>query len=376
MRIGVNLLFLRPGKVGGGEVYVRSLLAEMATRVDAPMVLFCFEDAAATFEPAPTIQVVACVRGSYSAGRRLVGENWALRQHVGNRTIDVLFSPAAYAPALLPSRVPQVATIHDLQHVSFPGNFSFGTRLARAVLIRGTLLRCRRIMTVSEFSRQELLQFYGLAPERVVAAPLGVDFPSVPSPGSIDAARTAHRLTRPYVCYPAVVAPHKNHETLFRALADLRRRAYSPPLLALTGASPEAFSRLMRTAEAQEVADIVRPLGYLPRSELQAVLAGASALVFPSRFEGFGMPLLEAMRMNVPVVSSRAASLGEVAGEAALLLPPNDVPAWASAILQVVSDHALRARLVAAGTVNLQRFSWAHCATQTLSVLAAAASRG
>jgi glycosyltransferase involved in cell wall biosynthesis len=122
------------------------------------------------------------------------------------------------------------------------------------------------------------------------------------------------------------------------------------------------------------VADQVRILGFVPRQEVHPILAGATALAYPSRFEGFGLPLLEAMYLGVPVVSSRAASLPEVAGDAALLVEPDNVDGWVNALDSVTRDNALRQRLIEAGLVNVRRFSWDRCATATLEVLRRATS--
>jgi len=375
MRVGFNLLYLRPGRVGGSEVYARSLLAAMAPLLDTPVTVYCSAEAAATFQPSPRVRLVPVFQGAFTQAKRLFAENWQLRAALRAHPVDVLLSPGNFAPGLLPSRVPQVATVHDLQHVALPANFSLRTRLARAVLFRATFLRCRLLISISDYTRQELLRRYGLAPGRVAAVPLGADFPAPPSTAAVEAARAAHGLTGPYLCYPAMVAPHKNHQVLFRALASLRRAGRPVPLLALTGATDEALARLRPATEAEGVDDLVRPLGYLPRAELQAVIAGATALVYPSRFEGFGLPLLEAMQLGVPVVSSRATSLADVAGDAALLLSPDDDAGWADAIQRVTSEAGLRERLVAAGRANVRRFSWRRCAEETLSVLAAAAAR-
>jgi glycosyltransferase involved in cell wall biosynthesis len=374
MRIGVNLLYLRPGGVGGSEIYVRSLIKEIGGRRDVDLILFCSPFVASTFAPRARVDIVEVGGREFSQGRRLYQENWGMRDLLRNHPVDVLFSPANFAPALLPVRVPQVATVHDLQHLAYPENFPLLTRAARSVLFRSTFLRCARIIAISEFTRVGILESYALAPGKVAAVLQGVDAPAHPTPTVIEEARARFLPGEGYVCYPARAWPHKNHVTLFRAIALLRRQGLSIPL-ALSGASSAAFDRLRTLPESLGIGGQVRFLGMLARKDLFSMIAGARALVFPSRFEGFGLPILEAMHLGVPVAASDAASIPEVAGKAALLVPPEDVAAWARAIRRLVEDPVLRATLVAEGRENVKRFSWERCADGTLSVLRAAAER-
>lgn len=374
MQLAINLSFLRPGRVGGAEIYLRGLLAELAPRLERPPVLYCPAEAAPTFDPDGPWRVAALSPGPFTQRKRLMDENWRLRSLLARHRVDVLFTPTSIAPLLLPRRVRQVATIYDLQHLSLPGNFSARTRLARTLLYRATARRCRKIIAISEFTRRELVAHRWATPDRVVAIPLGFDAPPPPGPEAVAAARARHALAEPYWIFPAMLAPHKNHELLLRALARVRARGAVPGQLVLIGAPRPGYAALERLAAELGIADRVRALGYVDRAEVFPLVAGARALLFPSRFEGFGLPLLEAMHLGTPVVSSTATSLPEVGGDAALFAAPDDPEAWADHLLRLERDPALRARLVEAGRRNTARFSWRRCAEQTLAVLREAAA--
>lgn len=395
--VGVNLLYLRPGQVGGSEVYARSLLRAMRGLAgdghEVELTVFTNGVAAPTFQPSqpdrpgasgPGLRVVTVdARPRFSQARRLVAENLALVPHLQRlrlqrRGVDVLWSPANFAAVGLPSRVPQVVTIHDLQHIHLPDHFSRGRRLARTVLMRASTRRAARVIAISEFTRADLVARGWADPARTVTILEGVDRLAPPDPARVMSTRARLGLEDPYVFFPAMMAPHKNHKTLLAAFARARRRlmdaGWGGLRLVLSGKVTSLQERLDAQAKSLGVSGAVRHLGFLDRQDLYDVLAGAQALVFPSRFEGFGLPPLEAMQCGTPVVASDAASLPEVVGDGGLLLDPSDAPAWADAIVHVCRDDALRADLVARGRAQVARFSWARAARETLDVLRAAAA--
>ncbi len=389
LHVGVNLLYLRPGQVGGSEIYTRSLLralpgAARDTGLALALTIFTNGVAAPTFEPAPALRVVAVdPRPCFSQLRRLAAENLALVPHLQRlrlqrRPLDVLWSPANFAAVALPSRVPQVVTIHDLQHLHLPSYFSRGRRLARSTLMRASARRAARVIAISEFTRRDLVERGWARAARAVTILEGVDRLAPPDPARVAATRARLDLHAPYVFFPAMMAPHKNHETLLSAFARARQRlaeaGWGPLELVLSGKVTPLKERLDAQARSLGVAPAVRHLGFLDRQDLYDVLAGAQALVFPSRFEGFGLPPLEAMQCGTPVLASRAASLPEVVGQGGLLLDPNDARGWADAVVRVCQDQGLRDGLIARGHAQVEGFSWEQAARETLATLRAAAA--
>lgn len=349
------------------------MVRHLSAQEGVELVLLCAAAAASTFEENSVVSVVRIGVDGYHALRRLRDENFGLLGPVKAKRIDVLFSPANFGAPLLPSLVPQVVTVHDFQHDELPGNFGWSTRLARTALFRVTFSRARHVIAISEYTRRCAIDRYRIAPDRISTiyegAPDDQQFSSA-SPG--DAAQVA--IQRPYFIYPAMAAPHKNHLLLLEAFADFSRAEASHDLV-LTGKQTAFSETIAARIEALGLGHRVRMLGYLDRHELMGLVAGATALVFPSRFEGFGLPLLEAMQQRVPVIAARATSIPEVAGDAALLVGPDDRLGWARALGRVASDPVLQAALTAAGLEQARRFSWKTCAEQTRLVLEHAAGR-
>lgn len=368
LRVGVNLLYLRPGQVGGSEVYVRSLLPRLIER-GARLRVLAGGKAAGTFSPGPGLEVVR-VFGDWSQRRRFLHENTSLVRHLGG--LDVLFSPANFAIPLLPSRIAQVATVHDLQHHWLTANFSPAKRAQRTALFTATLARARRVIAISEFTRQDLLSRYSAPAQHIVTVLEGFESDVQRHPEREEPLRREHGLTRPFVFFPATDNAHKNHTVLIEALARLRE---TPLDLVLTGSTSGVFEALKPRIEQLGLTNRVHHLGFVARHSVYDLMFMAQALVFPSRFEGFGLPVLEAMQCDTPVIAAGCASIPEIAGQGAILLDPDDPAAWADAMLRVCTDEGLREVLIANGRANLERFSWQRCADETLRVLSAAARR-
>ena len=367
MRIGVNLAYLRPSAVGGSEVYVRALIGELARNPDVVVTAYCWEFAAEALRTLPGLSVRIVCKADFRQVRRFVIENFKLAPMLTHDRVDVLFSPANYGAPLLPVGIPQVATIHDLQHESHPGNFALTQRLARAVFVRATIQRCKRVIAISEFTREDLLERYRLRRDKVVTVHEGVDRLSPPTERERRRVRRDYGLTRGYLYYPASMAPHKNHSLLADVMKRLAVNGQSLDLV-LTGARTETYVVFMEKVRREGLAGRVRHLGFVPREDVFCLMADAEALVFPSEFEGFGLPLLEAMQCGTPVVAARRASIPEVVGDAAILLEPQDVGGWVNAIKRLLADRAYRGGLVEKGYGNVLRFSWQRCAEETLAV--------
>jgi glycosyltransferase involved in cell wall biosynthesis len=229
-------------------------------------------------------------------------------------------------------------------------------------------MRARRIIAVSEFTRQDILRRFSVEDGFVVKVLEGVNAISVPSDAELAAARKRLGVDRPFFYYPAATTPHKNHLHLLRALRLLGTHG-----LVLTGEKTSAYPVIGAAIRNLGLQDRVLHLGFVQRRDVICLMAMAEALVFPSRFEGFGLPLLEAMQCGTPVLASNCASIPEVVGGAAWLLDPDSPRDWAQAMKAIIEDRAARQRLVVAGNANVGRYSWARCAEETVGVLRSAA---
>lgn len=286
---------------------------------------------------------------------------------------DLLFVPSHVIPLAHP---PSVVTIHDLGYLAFPEAHTARRRLELHLTTRWSVRAARRVIAISAATREALVRRYGADPARVAVVHHGLaaGFRPVADPAELAAARLRHGLAEPYLLYVGTVQPRKNLARLIEAFARATAGGDGPrPLLAIAGRRGWLTDTIERRAMELGVAGRVRFLGYLPEIDLAPLLSGALAFLFPSLYEGFGMPVLEAMACGAPVLTSTTSALPEVAGDAALLVDPADTAAIAAGITRLVDDGALRAELRARGLERAARFTWERCAHATLAVLLEAA---
>ena len=290
--------------------------------------------------------------------------------------IDVLFCPFT-APERAEPDLPVVSVVYDLQHLAYPQFFTAQERANRDALLRVLEERADRLVCISQYARARFLETLRVAPDRVTTIPIAVHarLPRLPAEAA-RAARERLGVERPYVFYPANFWPHKNHRMLLTAYAALRaRRPGLVPDLVLTGALAAPAAALVEAVVAMGLSPHVRMLGYLPDADLAALFEGALFVVFPSLYEGFGMPVLEAMHFGKPVACSDVTSLPEVAGDAALFFDPRRPDAIACAIERLLDEPDLRASLARRGAERVAAQDADQMARAYLDVLAAAAHR-
>ncbi len=260
-------------------------------------------------------------------------------------------------------------TLHDIQHEYLPDFFSPEVLAWRRANFQPSAMKARQIIAVSEFTRQTAIARYSLPPQKITAINYGIDeqFTAAIPPAIIEQTRQQYRLPAQFLLYPANAWPHKNHAGLFKALARLRREHGVACPLVLTGvwSNPVELTGLM--AE-YGLAEQVQLLGYLPYQALPALYRAATALIFPSLFEGFGIPVLEAMACGCPVACADTTSLPEIAGQSALFFNPHDIAQISEVIYNLWTSEPLRRELSQKGLARVSHFSWARAARQTIAV--------
>lgn len=285
---------------------------------------------------------------------------------------DVFFAPNFIPPPTRTNRL--VMTVHDVAFRLFPetaphGTLRWLTRLDRA------LRQAARIIVVSEQTKRDLLEQYGVAERQVVVVPNGVDanaFQHV-TDTDVSAAREQLGIAGPYLLFLGGIEPRKNLPAVVRAFARLPPDVR--PLLVIAGWrtewNPEGWNALQQALGevATEIRSRIHVTGYVPEKRKAALLAGAEALVYPSRYEGFGLQVLEAMAAGTPVLTSNVSALPEVAGDAALLVDPTDLESIAGGMEKLLRDHQLRKDLRERGRARAERFSWEETARRTVEVL-------
>jgi glycosyltransferase involved in cell wall biosynthesis len=271
--------------------------------------------------------------------------------------IDVIHFPQQ--GAFLTS-VPSIYQPHDLQHLHLPRYFSRRTRLAREVSYRTFCAQAAAVVMMTHWGRRDLIDAYALPDDRVCVVPGASVLSAYPAPSSDDMLRIRreHRLPDSFVLFPAQTFPHKNHLMLLEALAIARdRQGITIPLVA-TGHQNHFFSQIAKRADSLALGDQVCFVGFVSPVDLRAIYRSARCLIFPSAFEGWGLPVVEAFAEGIPVACADATSLPEVAGDAALLFPPDDASLLADAIVRLWTDEALRAELVQKGSARIATLSW------------------
>jgi alpha-1,3-rhamnosyl/mannosyltransferase len=260
---------------------------------------------------------------------------------------------------------PTVLTHYDLIPLRFPAYVTLRARLIFHSAMRLALRRAQHVVAISEAARRDLLAAFQVAPDRVTTTPLAPDPRFQPQPATvISELRARYALPTYFVLYLGINKPHKNLVTLLHAYAQLP--ASSPPLV-IAGAWDERYSEPKQTAIMLDLTTRVRFLGTVADADLPALYAAATVFVFPSRYEGFGLPVLEAMACGTPVACSNVSSLPEVAGDAALLFDPSDTTAIAQTLQQLLAETTLRINLQARGAMQAARFTWERTAALTLS---------
>jgi glycosyltransferase involved in cell wall biosynthesis len=292
-----------------------------------------------------------------------------------------LFVPAHVVPLLHPAH--SIVTIHDLGYLAFPETHTFARRLELHLTTRWSTRAARQLIAISQATRNDLITHYSVAPEKiaVVYHGLGAQFHPITSAATINAVHARYGIRAPYFLYIGTVQPRKNLARLIDAFAQALRAgmtvphpggASGPPHLLLAGKKGWMTAAIEQRAAAAGVAGQVHFTGYVDDADLPALLSGALAFVFPSRYEGFGMPVLEAMACGTPVLTSSSSSLPEIAGDAALLVDPHDTDAIASGLTRLATEPALREQLRMRGLARAAQFTWERCAAATLRVLLAA----
>ena len=364
LRIGINALYLIPGRVGGTEIYLRSLLAALA-EIDPLHQYFVFTNRetgpdltpqAANFRQVP--QAVRAIRRP----ARLLWEQIVLPLQAARLKLDVLFNPGFTAPLLC--ACPQVTVFHDLQHKRHPEYFRWFDLPFWRFLLYWSAQVSRVVVADSPATANDLQHFYRLPESKIRTVLLGV--------GTEFFELAKRRRPERFLLAVSTLHPHKNLDGLLRAFAVFRQK--HPDFRLVVCGMPGFFAGpLADLRQELNLGDAVEIPGWIPRDALFDLYARAWAFVYPTLFEGFGLPVLEALAAGVPSACSAIEPVAGIASDAAVLFNPHNVEAIAEALERVADDTELRARLERAGPRRAAGFSWTATARATREALIAAA---
>jgi glycosyltransferase involved in cell wall biosynthesis len=374
VHIGLNLIFLVPGQTGGMEVAARELIPELAAA--APQMRFTafINRETAAQADGPWGDVVEAVTVPVNAANRVMwvaGEQTLLPLQAARAGVDLLHSMGSTAPLKGPFR--RIVTIHDLIYARFPEAHPGIRNRGMRLLVPAAARHSHRVIADSQATRQDLISLLSLDPGLIDVVPLGIGSPQREQPLPEEDIRARFDLgSREVLLSLSAKRPHKNLLALIGALAKMPPQVR--PMLVLPGYPTWHEQELRERADALGVAADLRLLGWISPPEVEGLWALARAFVFPSLYEGFGLPVLEAMARGVPVACSEASSLPEVAGDAALLFDPHDETQIAAVLERLLSEPELRERLIQRGLQRVGEFTWARSARATLDSYARALS--
>lgn len=374
MRIAISGMFWAEPHVGSGQ-YLHNLVAQFSAQPHGHRFILVIPRYLGVPKPSfPHIQTVLMPTPFDRRSENLAKvwfEQVAIGQVCRKLRADVLHVPYMGAP--YGSTTPVVVTVHDLIPLLLPEY-----RGGRAVqvymqLAQRSTRRAEVIIADSQHTKQDIAQHLGIAEDKITVTHLAAAPQLKPQPaGVIEAVRERFRLPDPYIYYIGGFDARKNVQTIIRAFARARHHFDRRVVLAIAGRLPATISELFpdihRVILEEHLSTEVVLLGPVSGEENAALLSGCEACVYPSRYEGFGLPPLEAMQCGAPVLASCASSVGEVVGDGGVQLAPDDVEAWAAAMARVIQDRNWQAELRARGLQRAAAFSWETTAQQTLAV--------
>lgn len=354
--------------------YIHHLLRELPTAApEFDLHAYSTEAGASRLLPGVTIHTTRLPVHKPLA--RLIWEQTIFAWRLLRENFALVHSLAYVAPLLV--RTPIVVTLYDLSFLRYPGYFPAAQRLYLQLGTRMTVRRARRIIAISESTRADAIALLGVEPDRVAVVPPGVEpeFFERAGPAALESFRRRHQLPDPFILFLGTREPRKNIPTLLRAFATAKRVARLPHRLVIAGGRGWMDEPVGQTVAELGLEGEVSWPGFVPHDELPLWYQAADIFVYPSQYEGFGMPALEALASGTPVITTDVSSLPEAVGDAGLLVPPGDTAQLADALVLIAEDANVRNLLRQRGPEHACRFTWARAAELTASTYRAALAR-
>jgi glycosyltransferase involved in cell wall biosynthesis len=369
MRIGINALYLTPNKVGGTETYLRNLIRELIL-IDQnnQYILFTNKECAHTFDPLPSHwNEIICELSPQWKPFRVFWEQVKLPELSQKYKIDLLHSPAYISP--LSGNFAKVVTLFDMHYHYYPETFTLAKRLYWNHYIPKSANQVDKIITLSNYSKKDICNILHIPESKVHVTPASAseNYVQMRTADEIHTFLDSRHLKQPYLLCMATFNRHKNLVGVVCAFSKMKKLYSCPHHLVLGGIKTNYYPTVLKEIEKSDYKQDIHVLDYLPEQQLPLLYQGADLFVLLSYFEGFGLPVLEAMAGGTPVLCSNRTSLPEVVGDAAVLVDPDDESSIVNAIIDLLKNPEKRKSLGAKGRERANAFSWKTMAELTLS---------
>jgi len=305
----------------------------------------------------------------FSTPQRLIWDQFTFPRLAGGHKVDLIHQPCFSAPLFF--RKPVVVTIHDIISILYPKNIPFASRMFYSKWMPFSYRRAAQIITISESTKRDIVKVLGINKDKITVIPLAVDdkFKKAVTPAQLHQVKKKYHLPAKYILHIGTLEPRKNLGLLIKAFSEvIKDEKFADLSLVITGKKGWYYEGLFDLVRELNVGQRVVFTGYFDEKDKPALYQGATVFAFPSLYEGFGLPPLEAMASGVPVISSNTSSMPEVVGEAGILIAPDDERAWVLNLKKVLSDRVLREEMIQKNKEQVKKFSWDKTAQKTIAV--------
>ncbi len=371
LSIGINIRFIQTTISGIGK-YVLELVKALAQK-DAENKYYLYE-----YNHTKVIYPVEKENFSYVVPKfstkvrsmRIFLEQFLFSWYIKKQELDVFHGPSFMLPVFKPKGTKCIITVHDLTFLRYPESFTFETKIYYKLFFKRSIDNADMIIADSEATKDDLMLYFHVPKNKIKVVYLGVDkaFTQIVDKSSVEEVQKKYTLPKKFFLFTGLLSPRKNIEGALRAFNSLRADVYKDYHFVIVGGKGWLYESIFRFVQEHNLKERVHFTGYIDAADLPVLYTLAEALVFPSFYEGFGLPILEAMACGCPVITSNVSSMPEVAGDAALLIDPKNTQEIADAMEKMVSGKKLRKQLVEKGYEQAKKFTWEKTAEETLAL--------
>lgn len=368
MKIGFNAQIVS-GSDAGVATYAKNLIKHLIAENKNHDLIFFGSPEYLNLTDAPRTHLISTSPIVDGGWKRILWEQFVLPSKAKRSNIDVMFYPD-HTASVFRKPFPSIITIHDLAFLAMPETFPLGKRFYKSLAVRQSIRKADKIIVVSHATKEECIRVLNVPKEKIKVIYNGIDsnFKKINSPDIIDNARRKFGLFRKFILFVGTLEPRKNIIRLIRAFHQMRTSVHVEHELVIAGKKGWLYSGIFDEVDRLGLKDSVHFLSYVTPKDLVNLYSTADMFVYPSLYEGFGFPPLEAMACELPVVASNISSMPEVLGDAAVLVNPYNVNSIAEGIFKVLTDDALRLSLIEKGLERVKIFSWDKSAKEYLKV--------